>query len=150
MCGNRQDAAPGGLTVALVVERVGEGRCPVLRRLGPVGGLEGGGLGREDLLGEVERDAREPVVVVLPEALLHPLAELGVLAEQPLEQVRVEAKEHAVRDRLDGRGARLAEQEGALAEEVAGAEVAEVFLVALAKTDTCRGRSSITYIGPGG
>src|SRR5262249_42450446 len=58
----------------------------------------------------------------------HPLAELGVLVEEPREQLRREPEERALVDRLHRRGPRLPENRGALAEEVALAEVREIAL----------------------
>ena len=61
------------------------------------------GLGRQDLLGEVERHARDRRRVVLPDALLEPLAELRVLVAGASRTARAAAAAAGSRQRLDAR-----------------------------------------------
>ena len=84
------------------------------------------GLGRQHLLGEVERDAGRGLVVVLRDLLLDPGLEVGVIADQPLERRGPQGQQPARRHGLDTRGPRGPLEQRQLAEEVAGAEVSAV------------------------
>src|SRR6476646_2459819 len=77
-------AGSRSLRRGLVSELLGVLRLGRRRGGGTEVTLGGRDLGGQDLVGEVERDTGQPLVAVLKDALLHALAELGVLREQRL------------------------------------------------------------------
>ena len=132
--------ALGALDEAPLRRREGRARRLVVLRLVLVPGrfdlaradlLLDAQLGRQRLLGEVQRHARHHPVVVLRDALLELGAELRVGGQQAGEGRLGQAQQPAGRHRLDGGRARLALEQRQLAEEVAAPEIADVATLAV-------------------
>ena len=151
--GAADDRKAGGAAVGLVELVDVREAAPAQRRLGGCGRGEldrllcAGGWKRlfdtgfrdrcfrgQDLLGEVERDAREAAVVVLRDPLLEPRTELGLLTQELMEQCNRQPQQAAGIDGLDARRAPLTEEQRPLTEEVALAQVEEIVLPAVLRT----------------
>ena len=105
------------------------GRLELLRHRGvprrgvTVGSIDSRNLGGQQLLCEVSWKGGLPPVVGKGRSLLDPLAELGVVVQQPADDVGAEGEEPARRRSLHGRFPPPVVKHGQFAEEVSGVEV---------------------------